>query len=57
MSFVFVLQYDEAIASALHKLSAKASFKGQLDVYRFCDNVSAAVLMPLLSIEQRFPPF
>lgn len=28
------------MVNALDKVNAKATFKGQLDVYRFCDNVS-----------------
>jgi hypothetical protein len=40
-----LLQYDEAIAAALNKVNAKATFKGQLDVYRFCDNVSSPALV------------
>ncbi|GAB4815548.1 hypothetical protein N2152v2_002594 [Parachlorella kessleri] len=37
-------EYDEAITAALEKLNSKATFKGQLDVYRFCDNVWNFVL-------------
>ena len=33
-------QYDGAVVEALDKrVTAKATFKGQLDVYRYCDNV------------------
>lgn len=37
-----LLQFDKAIITALEEdVTAKSTFKGQLDVYRYCDNVSA----------------
>jgi len=36
-----LLQFDKAIITALEEdVTAKSTFKGQLDVYRYCDNVS-----------------
>jgi hypothetical protein len=41
------LQYDGVVLEMLEgKVTAKASLKGHLDIYRYCDNVSDCALMP-----------
>ncbi|KAI9145720.1 transcription initiation factor IIA, gamma subunit, helical domain-containing protein [Paraphysoderma sedebokerense] len=40
-----LLQFDKSVTEALNtQVRAKASFKGSLDIYRFCDDVWTFIL-------------